>query len=149
MVDRAHWIWASLTVSALWWTEAPVAIAERGWWQEAFSEPDPARSIRLYDRNITRVTAGIVPLWGAIQTAAAIDNEEAGLWAQLLRQRRKAMAGVAEALASKAVLRRDVEAVTDIRWALVPDSYLRLVHDQVGRSIVTKVGWPMYWSGHF
>jgi len=114
--------------------DAPVAVAGRPWWQEALNEPDPARSIRLHARNITRITAGIAPLWEAVQAAAAVDEQAARLLDQLLRQRRTAMASYAAALAAKGPLRHDADTVTDILWALVPDSYLRLVRD---------LGWPV------
>jgi AcrR family transcriptional regulator len=114
--------------------DAPGAVADRPWWQEALSEPDPALSVRLHARNMTRITVGIAPLWWALQTAADADDQAAELWDQLLRNRRIAMASYAEALAAKAPLRHDTDTLTDIMWALAPDSYLRLVHD---------CGWPV------
>src|ERR1700730_2497443 len=42
--------------------DAPVPIAERSWWREAIDEPDPARSIRLYARNMCRISSGAGPV---------------------------------------------------------------------------------------
>ena len=109
--------------------DAPVAIAHRPWWQEAIAEPDPRRSLQLHARNMTRVVAGIAPLWPAIQTAALLDHGVAAVWHELLAQRRSAMTEYARALATKAALRNDIRTTAEIMWALVPDTYLRLVHD--------------------
>src|ERR1700738_1731289 len=61
--------------------EAPVPIAERSWWREAIDEPDPARSIRLYARNMCRISSGAGPVLRALETAASIDADAAEVWA--------------------------------------------------------------------
>lgn len=55
-------------------------IADRPWWREAIEEPDPARSIELYARNMVRITRRAGLVLRALETAASIDADAADLW---------------------------------------------------------------------
>jgi AcrR family transcriptional regulator len=115
--------------------DAPVPIAERSWWREAIEEPDPARSIELYARNMCRISQSAAPVLRALETAASVDREAAKVWKRFQRQRRIGLNEFAVSLARKtAELRCDEATMTDTLWALAPDAYLRLVHD---------AGWPI------
>jgi AcrR family transcriptional regulator len=114
--------------------DAPVPIAERPWFKEALDEPDPARSIQLHARNLSRVVQRAAPLLRALETAAAVDADAAELWTELRRQRRTGTASVAANLASKTALRCDEGDLAATLFAVPPDAYLRLVHDE---------GWPI------
>ena len=85
--------------------DAPVPVATRPWFTEAFDEPDPARSLDLHVRNICWMLQRVVPLLRAMESAAAVDEEAAALWADFRRQRRTGTAGIAANLAAKTRLR--------------------------------------------
>jgi AcrR family transcriptional regulator len=115
--------------------DGAVPIAERPWWREAIEEPDPARSIQLYARNMCRISGRAGLVLRALETAASIDPDAAELWARFQHQRRVGLNEFAVTLAQKTgALRYDEEAITDTMWMLAPDAYLRLVHD---------AGWPV------
>ena len=115
--------------------DAPVPIAERPWWREAIDEPDPARSIQLYARNMCRISGRAGLVLRALETAASIDADAAEVWARFQHQRRVGLNEFAVTLARKtSALRYDEDAITDTMWTLAPDAYLRLVHD---------AGWPV------
>ena len=115
--------------------DAPVPIAERSSWREAIDEPDPARAIQLYARNMCRISGRAGPVLRALETAASIDADAAVLWARFQQQRRVGLNEFAAALAHKTgALRYDEDTITDTMWTLAPDAYLRLVHD---------AGWPV------
>lgn len=115
--------------------DAQVPIAERPWWREAIDEPDPIRSIELYARNMCRIVGRAGLVLRALETAASIDADAAEVWARYQHQRRVGLHEFAVALAQKtSALRYDENTITDTLWMLVPDAYLRLVHD---------AGWPI------
>jgi AcrR family transcriptional regulator len=116
--------------------ESPVPIAQRPWWREAIDEPDPARSIELYARNMCRISGRAALVLRALEVAASIDADAAEVWARFQHQRRVGLNEFAVALARKTrALRYDEDTITDTMWTLAPDAYLRLVHD---------AGWPVH-----
>jgi TetR/AcrR family transcriptional regulator, regulator of autoinduction and epiphytic fitness len=120
--------------------DAPVPVAERPWFKEAIDEPDPARSLQLHARNLCWIMQRVVPLYRALETAAAIDEDAAEQWAELRRQRRVGTAGVAANLAAKATLRCQEQVLADMLLTLPPDAYYRLVHEE-GWSIEAFQRW--------
>jgi AcrR family transcriptional regulator len=114
--------------------DAPVPVADRPWFKEAIDEPDPTRSLYLHARNLCWIMQRVVPLYRALETAAAIDEDAAALWADLRRQRRVGTATVAANLAAKTALRCTEQTLADILLTLPPDAYYRLVHEE---------GWPI------
>jgi AcrR family transcriptional regulator len=114
--------------------DAPVPIVDRPWFKEAVDEPDPARSLHLHARNLCRILERVALLLRALETAAAVDQDAAALWADLRRQRRVGTAGVAANLAAKTTLRCTEQVLADMLFTLPPDAYYRLVHEQ---------GWPV------
>ena len=114
--------------------DAPVPIAERPWFLEAVEEPDPVRSVHLHARNLCWMLQRVVPLLRALETAAALDEDAAALFADVRRQRRTGTAGIAANLAAKTTLRCEEQVLADVLFALPPDAYYRLVHED---------GWPV------
>jgi len=110
--------------------DAPVPVAGRPWFKEALDEPDPVRSVHLHARNLCWILQRVVPLLRALETAAAVDEEAAALWANLRRQRRTGTAGVAANLAAKTTLRCEEQVLADMLFTLPPDAYYRLVHEE-------------------
>ncbi len=113
--------------------DAPVPVAGRPWFKEALDEPDPVRSVHLHARNLCWILQRAVPLLRALETAAAIDQDAAALWADLRRQRRAGTTSVAANLAAKTTLRCEEQMLADMLFTLPPDAYYRLVHEE---------GWP-------
>lgn len=114
--------------------DAPIPVAERPWFTEAIDEPDPVRSVQLHARNLCSIAQRFAPLLRALETAAAVDADAAALWTDLRRQRRAGIASIAADIAAKAALRCDEQTLADTLFALPPDAYYRLVHEQ---------GWPV------
>jgi TetR/AcrR family transcriptional regulator, regulator of autoinduction and epiphytic fitness len=114
--------------------DAPVPVAGRPWFTEALDEPDPVRSVHLHARNLCWILQRVVPLLRALETAAAVDQDAAALWADLRRQRRTGTASVAANLAAKTTLRCQEQVLADMLFTLPPDAYYRLVHEE---------GWPV------
>jgi len=110
--------------------DAPVPVAGRPWFQEALDEPDPVRSIHLHARNLCWLLQRVVPVLRALETAAAVDEDAAALWADLRRQRRAGTASIAANLAAKTTLRCDEQVLADMLFTLPPDAYYRLVHEE-------------------
>ena len=113
--------------------DAPVPVADRPWFTEALDEPDPVRSVQLHARNLCWIMQRAAPLLRALETAAAVDQDAAALWAELRRQRRTGTASVAANLAAKTTLRCEEQVLADMLFTLPPDAYYRLVHEE---------GWP-------
>jgi AcrR family transcriptional regulator len=114
--------------------DAPVPIADRPWFKEALDAQDPVRSVHLHARNLCWIMQRVVPLLRALETAAAVDQDAAALWADLRRQRRTGTASVAANLAAKTTLRCEERVLADMLFTLPPDAYYRLVHEE---------GWPV------
>jgi AcrR family transcriptional regulator len=112
--------------------QAPVAVADRPWYQEAINEPNPGRAITLHARNISMIVGRVGALLRALETAAAVDADAAALWAATKRQRREGTAAIATDIASKTSLRCDENELADVLFTLPPDAYFRLV---------TQSGW--------
>jgi len=91
------------------------------------------RSVQLHARNLCWIMQRAVPLLRALETAAAVDQDAAALWADLRRQRHAGTASVAANLAAKTTLRCGERVLADMLLALPPDAYYRLVCEE---------GWP-------
>jgi AcrR family transcriptional regulator len=114
--------------------DAPVPIAERGWWREAVDEPDAVRSIELHARNMCLINQRAAPVLRALEIAASVDAEAGELWKRFQRQRHEGLNEFAVALTRKTTrVRYDEGTITDILSMLTADAYLRLVRD---------AGWP-------
>jgi len=114
--------------------DAPVPLAARLWFTEAVAEPDPVRSLHLHLRNVCSILQRVVFVLRALETAAAIDDDAAALWSDVRRQRRTGTASIAADLAAKTTLRCSEQMLADMLFAVPPDAYYRLVHEE---------GWPV------
>lgn len=110
--------------------QAPVAVAERPWYQEAINERDPRRAITLHARNICMIVGRVAALLRALETAATVDTDAAALWAQTKRQRRAGTAAIAADIASKTAMPCAEEELADLLFTLPPDTYYRLVIEE-------------------
>lgn len=119
----------SVVDEALAGDDLPVAVAERPWYREAVTEPDPHAALRLHVRNISGIQQRFALLLRALESAASTDRDASALLEQVRRQRRAGLAAIAADLASKATLRCDEQQLADVLYALPPDAYVRLVHE--------------------
>lgn len=112
--------------------EEPVPLADRPWFRETVSEPDPGRRLALVAHNarIVRERTGVLPQ--VVRQAAPLDERIADLWENFQRELyERGMREVAKTLERDGVLAVDVRAATDILWTLThPDLYLLLVDER-------------------
>jgi AcrR family transcriptional regulator len=110
--------------------EEAVPVIQRSWYQEALTEPDPERSIRLHARNLTRIYQRYADLDEVIHQAAGGDPELREFWSTAESQRRTGARTFIDALVAKGSLRQGLsrDAAVDVLWAVAAtDPYRRLV----------------------
>jgi AcrR family transcriptional regulator len=115
--------------------EEPVPVIQRSWYQEALTEPDPERSVRLHARNMARIYQRYADLDDVIHQAAGSEPELREFWSTAESQRRTGARTFIDALMGKGPLRQglDKDAATDVLWTVAAaDPYRRLV---------TESGW--------
>lgn len=108
----------------------PMPVIERPWYQEALTERDPATSVRLHARNLSRIYQRYAPLDEVVHHAAATDPELGDFWQTAETQRRYGAQAFIEALTDKGPLRPglDRNAAVDVLWVVgASDPYRRLV----------------------
>ena len=98
--------------------ETPVA--EQQWYRDMVREPDPERQLRLLARNVRVNKLRIAGVLEVIRSAAPADAEIGALWQLIESDFHANQRAIAQSLGEKDALRPglDVEAATDILWAL-------------------------------
>ena len=86
--------------------------------------------MHLHVRNVCWILQRVVSVLRALETAAAIDDDAAALWTDVRRQRRTGTASIAADLAAKTTLRCSEQMLADMLFAVPPDAFHRLVHEQ-------------------
>ena len=108
--------------------DAPIPIAERGWYKRMLSEPDPRRTLSIYARNVTAINDRYADVDHVLVAAAAAEPALNQLWNTSEDERMRGAAIVVDNLAQKAELRRDRSGAIDIVWTLTaPEQLRRLV----------------------
>lgn len=110
--------------------DEPVPVIERTWYQEALTEPDPAKSVQLHARNLSRMYQRYAQLDEVVHQAAGTDPELGDFWQTAETQRRFGAQAFVEALCGKGPLKPglDQESAIDMLWvAGASDPYRRLV----------------------
>lgn len=115
--------------------DRPVAVPDRGSFQQVWDEPDPRRTLQLYARNMRVIHTRAAEVEHLIASVAGTDPELAELAATALRQRRHGCGLVARSVASKGRLRSglSVEAAGDVLFAMASP--------EVFRSLTGPCGW--------
>jgi AcrR family transcriptional regulator len=111
---------------------APVATLDRSWVGEALAA-SPAEMLRRIAAATAEIHSRVAPVLDVVRSAAATDSEIAELWKTNMAQRHTVLAVFTGALAAKAGLRADVNALraADIAMAiLAPETYQLLVHER-------------------
>ena len=98
--------------------ETPVA--EQQWYRDMVRQPDPERQLRLLARNVRVNKLRIAGVLEVIRSAAPADAEIGALWQLIQSDFHANQRVIAQSLGEKDALRPglDVEAATDILWAL-------------------------------
>jgi len=112
--------------------DEPVPVLQRSWFQEAFVEPKPARSIQLHARNVTRIYTRYAALDEVVRQAAATTEELAGFWTTFEGQRKVGAEAFIDSLLGKTPLRDGLarDTAVEVLWVVgAADPYLRYVRD--------------------
>jgi AcrR family transcriptional regulator len=115
--------------------DAPVPLPRREMFREVWDEPDAARTLALYARNMRVVHARAAEVEHVLHGAAQTDPELASLAETALAQRRYGCRLVAQSVAGKAALRDGmrVRHAADVIYAIAsPEGY---------RSLTGVCGW--------
>jgi AcrR family transcriptional regulator len=110
--------------------DAPIPVAQRPWFQEALSEPDPRRALRLYAAIATAIHDRSADVHEVLRAAATSDKDLRDLWHASEDERRGGATIVVDALLQKSRLKATLDrtAAIDIVWVLTSsDIFLRLV----------------------
>jgi AcrR family transcriptional regulator len=106
------------------------AVADRPWYREVLSEPDPERQLRLNARNARVVKERIAGILKVIRSAAEVDPDARALWTLIQTDFYANQRVIVESLRAKKALRKglDVTRAVDLLWTLNhPDVWLLLV----------------------
>ena len=108
---------------------------ERGWVLEMFAEPDPARQLALYVRNMREVSERYLRLVDIMRVTAAADPDVGSFLAQAEEGRYAGPAHLMREIAAKDALRPGLtpERAADITYAIT--GY------DVFRTLVSERGW--------
>jgi hypothetical protein len=120
-----------------------IPVAERGWFREMLAEPDPRRQLELHAQNSCRIKRRTAALNEVIRRAAQSDPDIGTLWQVFQEQYMEDQRLVAESLAAKGVLRKDLDVgeAAETIWALNhPSFYYLLVHEH-GWSVEQHERW--------
>ena len=109
--------------------DAPAPMAERSWWQDMLSEPDPARQLVLFAAISRRVHERTTDIAEIVRGAAAADPEIAAMRQALSESRLQDVHGVAESLAGKGALGTGVtvQCAVDLLWTLGSSEVYRML----------------------
>lgn len=115
--------------------EAATPPPERGWVRDMFAEPDPARQLALYVRNMREVSERYLRLVDIMRVTAANDPDVGRFLAQAEEGRYAGPAHLMRELAAKNALRPGLtaERAADITYAIT--GY------DVFRTLVEERGW--------
>lgn len=113
-VGNKRVILAVLRDRALAGDDEEVPVAQRSWYQEALTEPDPHRALRLHARNIVHIQQRVAALDIVLERAAGADPELAELWENAQTALRTGASYVVSALINKGPLRAGLTKRTAI-----------------------------------
>ena len=110
--------------------DAPVPVAQRPWYRQALTEPDPHRALHLYADNATAMHRRSADVHEVLRAAASSDKDLHQLWRASENERRGGAAIVVDAVLQKSPLKTGLDRATaiDIVWILTAsDVFWRLV----------------------
>lgn len=121
--------------------DEPVALLDRPWFQEMTAEPDPARVIELWMVGGREIMERVAPLLAVVRGTVGTDPDLAAQWDVNEGQRRTAYRALADLLASRDALRREltVEDAADLAFLISSaENYVLATH---------TLGWaPEHWQ---
>jgi AcrR family transcriptional regulator len=112
-----------------------VPLADRPWWQEMLSEPDPVRQLELLAAISRQAHERAAGAFEILRGAAASDPEIAALYREGGRRRYQDQQQVAHSLAARGALRPDIteEQAADLLWTMSASEWYRM--------LVVERGW--------
>jgi AcrR family transcriptional regulator len=134
---------AAMRNRALAGDDVPVALVERGWYQEVLREPDPARQLALFSHAVRLIHDRTALVNRLIRDAAGGEPQMENLWQLEKQQRRASVEPIARSLATRKVLRSGLrqQDAADTIWALIgPELHELFVRDR-GWSAVRYEHW--------
>ena len=126
----------TLVVTAVRRDAPAVPLASQAGPMAVLAEPDPARLLGHFARDIADVLARVAPLMAVVRAGAAAEPELASLYRELHEGRRRNLLAVAEALERTGALRPHLTAASaaDTIWRLASPELFTLMHDVEGTS---------------
>jgi len=113
-----------------------VSLLQRPGPQTVLQEPDPSRLLQLFAADMSGILERVAPIFAIMRVAAKTEPDIAELLKNLLEERLRNLASVAQRLAAQQALREDlaVEQAAEIIWTITsPEVFSLLTIDQ---------GWP-------
>ena len=112
--------------------DAPVAVNDRGWMHDVFTNPDPSIRLSSYAAAVTAIHERAGDIFTVVRSAAAADPDLAPLAAATEQRRRSGATRIIEALDEIDALRPDltVAEAVDVLWTLnSPEVHQLLVRE--------------------
>src|SRR5207244_1855513 len=97
-----------------------IPLADRAWFRAMLEQPDARRQLLLHAQNSCRIKRRLGALTEVLRRAAPADPEIANLWQLVQDQYLLNQRMVAESLAARGALRRDLDVAhaTEMLWML-------------------------------
>jgi len=111
--------------------DEPVALLDRPWLQEVTAEPDPVRVIELWMVAGREIMERVAPLLAVVRGTVGTDPDLAAQWDINEGQRRTAFRALADLLAGRDALRREltVEDAADLAFLIASaENYVLATH---------------------
>jgi AcrR family transcriptional regulator len=133
----------TLVIAAVRRDAPEVPLARQAGPSAVLAEPDPARLLGHFARDIADVLSRVAPLMAVVRSGATEEPELASLYSELHEGRRRNLLAVAEALARAGALRAHLTAAvaTDTIWRLASPELFTLMQDVEGMPLDAYSGW--------
>ena len=126
----------TLVIAAVRRDAPEVPLARQARPSAVLAEPDPARLLGQFARDIADVLSRVAPLMAVVRSGATTEPELASLYSELHEGRRGNLLAVAEVLARTGALRPHLTAASaaDTIWRLASPELFTLIQDVEGTS---------------
>ena len=123
--------------------EQPIPLLQRPGPQTVLQEHDPVRQLQLFAEDISAILERVAPVFAIMRVAAKTEPDIAELLKNLLEERLRNLATVAQSLSAQHALREDltVEQTAEIIWAITSPEVFGLLTVDRGWSRERYVHW--------
>ena len=121
----------------------PTETMQRGWVDEALTDPDGRRTLALMVEHGNDIYTRIAPVWAAISQGASVEPEVAAQWDGIVEQRRLGILRMVESIADRGHLRHGltVDRAADIIFGLQRPETLTVFVVERNWSLVEYKAW--------